>query len=92
MEQQMDDLELRRSVEALLFASEKPLSPEEIQEAFSGDVSVKQIREQIDALREECEQTRRGFRVYEIAGGFQLAICSTTIRSRRNYGSSRSGN
>ena len=69
----MDDLELRRSIEALLFASERPLSAEEIQEVFTGDVTAKQIREQIDALRTECEEQRRGFRVYEIAGGFQLA-------------------
>jgi segregation and condensation protein B len=69
----MDSAELRRSIEALLFASEKPLSAEEMLEAFSGDVTVKEIRREIDALREECERERRGFRVYEIAGGFQLA-------------------
>ena len=69
----MDDMELRRSIEALLFASEKPLSAEEIQDAFSENVPVKQIRAEIDALRQECEEQRRGFRVYEIAGGFQLA-------------------
>lgn len=70
----MEKLELRRSIEALLFTSEKPLSAEELLEAFSeGDVTVPQIREEVDALREECETDRRGFRVYEIAGGFQLA-------------------
>ena len=74
MEQKtMDSLELRRSLEALLFTSEKPLSPEELKEAFTEDVLVKDIREEIDALRQECEEQRRGFRVYEIAGGFQLA-------------------
>ncbi len=69
----MDSLELRRSLEALLFTSEKPLSPEELKEAFTDDVSVKEIREEIDALRQECEDQHRGFRVYEIAGGFQIA-------------------
>ena len=69
----MDEIELRRSIEALLFASEKPLSPEELEEAFDGSVKAAKIREQIDALRDECEEQRRGFRVYEIAGGFQLA-------------------
>ena len=69
----MDKLELRRSIEALLFTSEKPLSAEELKEAFTDDVSLKDIRSEIDALREECEAERRGFRVYEIAEGFQLA-------------------
>ena len=69
----MDSLELRRSLEALLFTSEKPLSPEELKEAFTEDVSTADIRTEIDALREECEAQRRGFRIYEIAGGFQIA-------------------
>jgi segregation and condensation protein B len=69
----MDNLELRRSVEALLFASERPLTPDEIIEAFPEGVSAKDVKTAIDELREECEAQRRGFRVYEIAGGFQLA-------------------
>ncbi len=69
----MDKIELRRSIEALLFTSEKPLSAEELKEAFTDDVSLKDIRSEIDALREECEEQRRGFRVYEIADGFQIA-------------------
>lgn len=69
----MDNMELRRSIEALLFTSEKPLSAEELKQAFDEDVPLKQIREEVDALRAECEETKRGFRVYEIAGGFQLA-------------------
>ena len=69
----MDERELRSSVEALLFASEKPLSPEELQEAYESEVTAKQIKEQIDELRKEYEAGRRGFRIYEIAGGFQLA-------------------
>ncbi len=69
----MDSMELRRSLEALLFTSEKPLSAEELLEAFAGDVTLKEIREEIDALRQECEDQRRGFRIYEIAEGFQIA-------------------
>lgn len=69
----MEAIELRRSIEALLFASERPLSAEEIQEAFPDGVSEKDIKAQIDALRDEYEAQRRGFRLYEIAGGFQLA-------------------
>lgn len=64
---------LRSAVEALLFASERPLTPEEMKAAFEGDVTAADIREQIEALRSEYEAQERGFKVYEIAGGFQLA-------------------
>ena len=64
---------LRSAVEALLFASERPLTPEEMKSAFEGGVSAADIREQIEALRTEYETQERGFKVYEIAGGFQLA-------------------
>lgn len=66
----MDDL--KGAIEALLFASERPLTPEEIKDAF-GSVSVSDIREQIEILRNEYEAQNRGFRVYEIAGGYQIA-------------------
>jgi len=69
----MDGVELKRSIEALLFASERPLTAEEMQEAFPAGVSAKDIKTQIDELRDEYETHRRGFRLYEIAGGFQLA-------------------
>ncbi len=69
----MDSMELRKSIEALLFASEKPLSAEEMKEAFEEDIPAKDIKAEIEALRAEYEETRRGFRIYEIAGGFQLA-------------------
>jgi segregation and condensation protein B len=69
----MDGSELKKSIEALLFASERPLSIEEIREAFPEDVSMSDIHVQINDLRSEYEAQRRGFRLYEIAGGFQLA-------------------
>ena len=72
----MDDLNLKGAIEALLFASERPLTAEEIKSAFpEGDesVSVADIRGQIDVLRNEYETQNRGFRVYEIANGFQIA-------------------
>ena len=70
----MDDL--RGAIEALLFASERPLTPEEIKSAFpegEGSVSVADIRGQVAALKKEYETQNRGFRVYEIANGYQIA-------------------
>ena len=69
----MNDSDLKSAVEALLFASEKPLTPEEMKDAFGGGVSAADIRAQVESLRKEYDEQNRGFRVYEIAGGFQLA-------------------
>ena len=67
------DNNFKSAIEALLFASERPLSPEEIKKAFDDQVSTADIREAVEALRNEYDREERGFRVYEIAGGFQLA-------------------
>lgn len=67
------DNNLKSGIEALLFASERPLTPEEIKKAFDGEVSAADIREHLEILRDEYDQQERGFRMYEIAGGFQLA-------------------
>ena len=64
---------LRSAIEALLFASERPLTPEEMRSAFDSDLSAAEIRAEIEALRSEYDAQSRGFRVFEIAGGFQLA-------------------
>lgn len=70
----MDDL--KGAVEALLFASEKPLSAEEMKNAFpegEGSVTASDIRKTVEALKDEYEAQNRGFRVYEIANGYQIA-------------------
>lgn len=66
------DQELKQAVEALLFASEKPLTIEEIKQAFEDGVRAPQLQTAVDALKEEYESQQRGFRLIEIAGGYQL--------------------
>lgn len=69
-----NDQDLKYAIEALLFASERPLSPEQIREAFPAEGgSASQIRACLDELKAEYEAQDRGFRLCEIAGGFQLA-------------------
>ena len=73
---------LKFAVEALLFASEKPLSIEEIKSAFSAEggsasggdenVSRADIESSLQALKEDYESQERGFHLIEIAGGFQM--------------------
>ncbi len=67
------DNDFKNAIEALLFASERPLSAEEMKVGFSGDVSTAEIREALEALMSEYEAMNRGFKLYEIAGGYQVA-------------------
>ncbi len=68
----MGNEEIKHAIEALLFASEKPLSPEQIQEAFEEDLGAQEIRRALEALKKEYIEGNRGFKLFEIAGGFQL--------------------
>ena len=68
----MPESELKFAVEAILFASERPLTPEELKEAFDGAVVPAEVREALAALGEDYRSQRRGFALKEIAGGFQI--------------------
>jgi segregation and condensation protein B len=78
---------LHRIVEAILFASQKPLSAKELSTMFKGaadaakdnpaiacfaKVGVAQIREAIYHLERDYEATARSFEVRESAAGWQL--------------------
>jgi segregation and condensation protein B len=58
-------------IEALLFASDAPLSAADL---ARGDESLDEeaVEGAIQSLRQEYEQTGRSFQIYEIAGGYQL--------------------
>jgi segregation and condensation protein B len=64
--------ELKSAFEALLFASEKPLIIEQMKEAFMDAPTEAEIRGILDELRKEYEAQNRGFRLLEIAGGYQI--------------------
>ena len=80
----MDRDELTYAIEALLFASERPLTADEIKQAFSTDeaqgsasageekVDFADIEERLEALKSDYETQRRGFKLFQIAGGWQL--------------------
>jgi segregation and condensation protein B len=64
-------MRLTQIVEALLFASDAPLSAADvarIDERLDEDT----VEAVIQQLRAEYEQTERAFQIYEIAGGYQL--------------------
>ncbi len=67
----MSDNNVKTVIEALLFASEKPLMLEQIKDAL-GNLATDAIRKTIEELKDEYEKTNRGMRIVEIAGGFQM--------------------
>jgi len=58
-------------IEALLFASERPLMLEQIKDVLD-NLTTDEIRKYIEELKDEYEKAYRGIRVIEIAGGFQM--------------------
>lgn len=68
----LEENELKYAVEALLFASERPLSASEIAHAFDGSPNEAKVDEFLTVLKNDYEAQRRGFHLLEIAGGYQL--------------------
>ena len=64
--------ELRRIIEALLFAAPEPLTMSKIKAIVPG-TDDKDIMESIEELAKEYESDARAFQVVEVANGWQLA-------------------
>jgi len=71
----MEENNLKSAVEALIFASEKPITAEQIKKVL-GDLDSLSINKIIAELKNEYAAQNRGIRVVEIAGGFQMTTCS----------------
>ncbi len=67
----MEENNLKSAVEALIFASEKPITAEQIRKVL-GDLDSPTVNKIIGELKAEYEAQNRGIRVVEIAGGFQM--------------------
>ncbi len=68
----MEQNELKFVIEALLFASERPLSVEDLRQAFEEDLSADDIAAALEELKADYAAQKRGFTLTELAGGFQL--------------------
>ena len=62
-------------VEAVLFVSDEPLTPNRLADIVGA--SVKHIREHINKLNEQYQANNNAFRIEEIAGGYQLLTLSS---------------
>ena len=70
------DIELTTEsvVEAVLFASDESLTPDRLAKIV--DISVKQVRKNIESLNEKYEANRNAFRIEQVAGGYQMLTLS----------------
>ncbi len=59
-------------IEAILFASDEPLSAERLVKIAEFNGGVKQVKKCIETLNQQYQQSGRAFRIEEIAGGYQM--------------------
>jgi segregation and condensation protein B len=71
-----DENGLKKIIEALIFASDKPLAIKQIKDII-GDIDTRLIRKIINNLKEEFAKDQRSFNITEVAGGFQFSTDST---------------
>lgn len=64
--------EKRQVLEALLLAAGEPVSAQKLAGVLGDDTRPTEVRELLAALEAEYAEARRGFRIEEVAGGFQL--------------------
>jgi len=72
----MSEDNLKSVIEALLFAAENPLTIEQAKNAL-GNLDAVSVRRLLEELKAEYEQTNRGIRLVEVAGGFQMITAPT---------------
>jgi len=64
--------QLLQSVEALIFASEEPVTPQAICQIIGGEFSYPDLQSAVEALNQEYEATGRTFRIHFLAGGYRF--------------------
>jgi segregation and condensation protein B len=67
----MEREDIKSVIESLLFVAEAPLTIQRLGEVLEG-VAKEDIRSTLDELYAELEANRRGVRLVEVAGGYQL--------------------
>jgi len=67
----MNNTPIKSIIEALLFVNEKPLLVDQIRNLFE-EMNSNEIRSILLELQNEFETNKRGIRIAEVAGGFQM--------------------
>ena len=72
--EEQTDLSAESVVEAVLFASDEPLTAERL--ANIAESRVKPIRQHIKSLNEKYQANKNTFRIEQVAGGYQMMTLS----------------
>ena len=67
----MEEKQIKRIIEALLFVCDRPLTSAQIKEVIE-EAQPQQIKAQVEALNSEYQKLERSFRISEVAGGYQI--------------------
>jgi len=67
----MEHEDIKSIIESLLFVADGPLTIQRLGEVLDG-VEKEDLRSTLDELQSELENSRRGVRLVEVAGGYQL--------------------
>jgi segregation and condensation protein B len=67
----MEREDIKSIIESLLFVADGPLTIQRLGEVLEG-VEKEDLRSTLDELQAELENNRRGVRLVEVAGGYQL--------------------
>lgn len=68
----MEHQELKRVIEALIFASDAPLTAERIRETLPEELNGADLNQLVDDLNRDYAESGRAFFIRQIAGGFQV--------------------
>ena len=68
----MSETPLKTIVEAILFASDQPVSADRLADAAGEDVTVGMVKKAVEELMADYDATGRAFTIEEVAGGYQL--------------------
>lgn len=69
-----EDAKSRSIVEAILTASDIPVTAGKLVELIGGETGPKEVRRYVDELNEVYVESGRSFRITEVAGGFQFSV------------------
>lgn len=67
----MEREDIKSIIESLLFVADGPLTIQRLSEVLEG-VEKEDVRSTLDELQAELENSRRGVRLVEVAGGYQF--------------------
>ena len=68
----MSETPLKTIVEAILFASDQPVSADRLADAAGEDIAVGMVKKAVEELLADYDAQGRAFTIEEVAGGYQL--------------------